>query len=86
MVLFEALTFVIGIVYGYASPGKEDKWGIFKTGLLVGLVLAVIFGLLGFFLPVPGLGLGSGFVSILISVIVLTIIFIVGVWIGDLLE
>lgn len=89
MVVFELIVVVFGVVYGYAKPGKQSKWQIFKTGILVGLLLALLFavlgGLLGFQSVTAGF-VGTGFFSILISVIWLTILFIVGVWIGDILE
>lgn len=86
---WELLVLVIGIVYGYAKPGKQSKWQIFKTGLLIGIVLALLFAILGAFGDLRGLSadaLGTGVVSIVVGVVILTIIFIVGVWIGDILE
>ncbi len=81
------IVFVIGIAYGYMSPGRQDKGALFKKGLLWGLVVAVVVALLGFFFNSNPLGLGdAGFFSILISAIVLTLAFIVGVWIGDMIE
>jgi hypothetical protein len=77
------LIFVIGIAYGFFSHGRQDKGQLFKTGLLIGLVLAIVFGLLG---GLTGLGLPGGFLGIFISALILTILFVVGVWIGDLIE
>ena len=81
------IVFVIGIAYGYMSPGRQDKSTLFKKGLLWGLVIAVVVALLGFFFNSNPLGLGdTGFFGILISAIVLTLAFIVGVWLGDMIE
>lgn len=77
---------LIGIVYGYAKPGKQSKWKIFKTGLLIGIVLALVFAIFGFFADFRAIGIGGGFFGTIIDVIILTILFIVGVWIGDILE
>lgn len=80
---------VIGVVYGYAKPGKQSKWDIFKTGLLIGIVLGLVFGVLGWFTGLASLGaglVGDGFWGTLVSVVWLTILFIVGVFVGDLLE
>lgn len=77
------VTFLIGIAYGFLAKGRQDKSRLFMTGLLIGLVLAIIFGLLG---GLSGLGLPGGFVGILIAAVILTILFVVGVWIGDLIE
>ena len=77
------VTFLIGIAFGFFNKGRQDKSRLFMTGLLIGLVLAIIFGLLG---GLSGLGLPGGFVGILITAIILTILFVIGVWLGDLLE
>lgn len=77
------VTFLIGIAYGFFAKGRQDKSRLFMTGLLIGLVLAIIFGLLG---GLQGLGLPGGFLGILIAAVILTILFVIGVWIGDFFE
>lgn len=77
------VTFLIGIAYGFFAKGRQDKSRLFVTGLVIGLVLAIIFGVLG---GLSGLGLPGGFLGILLSALILTILFVVGVWIGDLIE
>jgi hypothetical protein len=89
----ELLVFIIGLVYGYAKPGKEDRWALLKKGAIYGIILGVVFGLIGFF---AGSYLGSvaggllffagSTIFIFISVVILVIIFIVGTFIGDALE
>lgn len=80
------VTFLIGIAYGWLSPGKEDKSRLFMRGLLWGLGIAIVLALLGFFVGVDPLGLGgNGLIANIIAVVVLTLAFIVGVWLGDLL-
>ncbi len=86
---FELLILVIGVAFGYLRKGKEDFWGLLKTGAILGIVLAVIFGIIAFlFAPgTIGLGLGlAGGIGIFIGVILLVIIFLAGVFIGDWLE
>lgn len=81
------VVFLIGIAYGWMSPGRQDKSTLFKRGLLWGLIIAIVVALLGFFFNANPLGLGDvGFFSILVAAIVLTLAFIVGVWIGDMIE
>lgn len=81
------VVFLVGIAYGWLSPGRQDKSHIFKEGLLWGLAVAVVVALLGFFFKANPLGLGDvGFLSLFLSFIVMTIVFIVGVWIGDMIE
>lgn len=82
------LIFVVGLLYGWLSPGRQDKGRLFKNGLMIGLVLALVLALLGWMgntnpLGVSGVG---GFLSVLLSVVVLTIVFILGAWIGDMIE
>lgn len=81
------IALVVGIAYGYMSPGKQDKSFIFKRGLLWGLIIALVVALLGFFFHANPLGLGdTSFVGLFLSFVVLTIVFVVGVWIGDMVE
>jgi CDP-diglyceride synthetase len=89
----ELLAFIVGLVYGYAKPGKEDRWALLKRGAIYGIILGVVFGLVGFFLgsffgSVGGglLFFAAGTIGIFISVVVLVIIFIIGTFIGDLVE
>lgn len=82
------IAFVIGLVYGWASPGRQNKMSMFRTGLLVGLVLALVLALIGFVTGSDplGVGLGAGMLAIVINVLVITLLFILGVWLGDLIE
>ena len=85
--LFEILITVIGVVYGYLKPGKEDRKALFKKGLLIGVILAVIFFGLGIlagkeFLLISGI---AGML-VFIEVIILAVLFIIGTFIGDWIE
>ena len=80
------VTFLIGIAYGWFSPGKEDKGALFKRGILWGIGIAIVLAILGFVFGVNPLGLAdNGLVGNVIAAIVLALAFIVGVWIGDML-
>ena len=83
--LFTTLAFIVGLVYGYAKPGKENRWGLFKKGIVYGLILGVILGVIGFFVGGPLLFAASA-IGIFIEVVFLVIIFIIGTFIGDLVE
>lgn len=86
---FELLILVLGIAYGFFHKGKEDLWGMLKTGAIIGIVLAIIFGIIAFLFAPGGIGLGIGALGglgIFIGIIILVIIFIVGAFIGDWLE
>lgn len=88
MVLFETLSFVIGIIYGYANPGRENRGRLLRNGLLIGIVLGIIFVGLGMLMGSGLLVLGvvSVFAAIFIEILILTVLFILGTWIGDWLE
>lgn len=89
---FELLIVLIGVAYGYVRPGKEDKIGLLKQGVIIGIVLGIIVALLFMVLaPITGQGiliLGgiAGGLFILIEVIILAILFIIGTFIGDWIE
>ena len=83
--ILEILAFIIGLVYGYAKPGKEERWELFKKGIVYGVILGILFGIIGFF--VGGLFLFAvGAIGTFIEMVVLVIVFIAGTFIGDLLE
>jgi hypothetical protein len=77
---------LVGVAYGYFTPGRQSKLHILKRGILWGLVIAIVFAALGFFFGVDPLGLAVSPVSFFISFVILTLLFILGVWIGDLIE
>lgn len=78
----------IGFLYGWLSPGRADKSQMLVTGLVYGVIIGLVLALLGWAIgsnPVF-LGGGSGFLGTVVAIVVLTILFVVGVWIGDLVE
>ena len=88
MALLEIVTIVIGAIYGYLKPGKEDRKALFKKGLIIGIILALIFVGLGILFTDTKLLLYSGVVGavMFIEVIILAVLFIIGTFIGDWLE
>lgn len=82
------LAFVVGLLYGWLSPGRQDKGRMLMTGLLYGIVIGVILGLIGWAVGSNPLflGAGAGILGIIVTVVILTVLFVVGVWLGDLLE
>ncbi len=83
----EILIIIIGIIYGYMKPGKEDRSTLLKKGVVIGIILGAIMVVLGL---IGGrwillLGTLAGAV-VFIEVIILAILFIIGTYIGDMLE
>lgn len=77
----------IGIAYGYMTPGKQDKSRLFWKGLIIGLVAAVVLTLIGWVTNSNPVVLGdTGFWGFIWGAILLTLAFIVGVFIGDLFD
>jgi cation transporter-like permease len=79
------LTFVIGILYGALKRGRQDKSSLFMQGLVIGIVLAIVLVVIGVLTGAPALGFG-GALGIIVAAIVLSLLFVVGVWIGDLIS
>ncbi len=83
----EILIIIFGIVYGYLKPGKEDRSTLLKKGVVIGIILGSIMVVLGL---IGGrwillLGTLAGAV-VFIEVVILAVLFIIGTYIGDMLE
>lgn len=74
---------VVGILYGALKPGRQDKSALLRQGLMIGLVVGIILAVIGYLTGSPALGIGS-FVGAVIAAIVMTLLFVLGVWLGDL--
>jgi cation transporter-like permease len=79
------LTFLIGIAYGALKRGRQDKSSLFMQGLVIGIVLAIVLVVIGVLTGAPALGFG-GALGIVITAVILSLLFVVGVWIGDLIS
>lgn len=77
------LALLLGLAFGYLRPGRENKTGLLIQGVVIGIVLGIIFGLIGLF---TGTGFWGTGIGTLIDIIVYTVLFIVGAFIGDLIE
>lgn len=83
----EILIILIGIIYGYMRPGKEDRSTLLKKGAIIGIILGAIMVVLGVIGGREILLLGSLVGAVVfIEVIILAVLFIIGTYIGDMLE
>jgi len=83
----EILIIIIGIIYGYMKKGKEDRFALLKKGAIIGIILGAIMVVLGL---IGGGGIlllgGLAGAAVFIEVIILAVLFIIGTYIGDMLE
>jgi len=83
--IFVILAFIIGLVYGYVKPGKEERWDLLKKGIVYGIIIGIIFGVIAFFAG-GLLFFAASAIGMFIEVVFLVVIFIIGTFIGDVLE
>lgn len=88
MVSLEFAAVIIGIIYGYIKPGKEDRRALLKKGIIIGIILALILTVLGLLFSGAKLFLLTSVIGVVmfIEVLIMVILFIVGTLIGDWLE
>lgn len=83
----EIFAFLLGLVYAFVRPGKENRSRLFRDGVIIGVILAIILVGLGVLTGGAVLLVGTvvGIYTV-IEVVILTILFIIGTYIGDWLE
>ena len=77
---------VVGAAYGYFNKGKQDKSEIFKTGVVWGLIIAAVLAILSGLTGTSAMGVGSGFVSMVLGFVITLALFVGGIFLGDVLE
>ncbi len=75
----------VGFLYGALAPGKQDKVDIIKRAVFIGVVLGLLFAVVGSLTGQPAYGPG-GVAGAFLSFAIMAVLFVVGVWLGDLLE
>lgn len=80
------IAFIIGIIYGWAKPGRQPKFQLFKTGVLIGIVVALVMVVIGYYAGTSPIGLGTGALGLILSAIIISVLFVLGVWLGDIFE
>lgn len=84
--VFGWLAFFGGIGYGYFKKGKQEKGQLLKTGLVWGLIIALVLAVIGAVSGVSAVGFGTGLLGALFSAVIIVVLFVIGVWLGDVLE
>jgi uncharacterized membrane protein len=80
------LALAVGFLYGWLKPGHQDKSQIMMRGLVIGLIVGLVLALLGSAIGSNPVYFGSGFLGIVLGIVIITLLFILGVWLGDLVE
>ena len=84
--MWGVLALLIGFLYGWLKPGAQDKSQLLVRGVVFGAIIAVVLAVLGYTIGSNPIYFGSGILGVLLGVVIFTLLFIVGVWLGDLLE
>lgn len=76
----------LGFAYGALRPGRQRKGTLMLSGLLVGVLLAIALLALSSLTNVPVLQIAGlvGAVGLVLTAVVLSLLFVLGVWLGDL--
>lgn len=75
-----------GFAYGWFTPGRQRKTAMLVWGIVIGAALAILLSLIGYSANANPVGLGSDALGTFVSVLILTVLFIVGAWLGDFAE
>jgi len=89
------IVFLLGLVYGFANPGREDRLRLIRNSLIVGLVFGALIALAFFIFTIPAafampvlplLGGVAGILAGIFAALYFGVVFAVGTIIGDMLE
>lgn len=80
------LIFLIGIVWGLVAVGRQAKLRRLMNGVSIGVTLGLVFAILGYTMDHNPLGFGTTWWSFIVAFFVLTVLFTLGVWVGDIIE
>lgn len=79
------VAFVLGLLYGWLASGRHGRQRLLRRGLLIGAAVALLLVAVGWQAGWPALGRGGALASVW-SALVMGLLFVLGVWIGDLID
>ena len=82
------IALLAGLAVGYFMKGKQDKSRLFGIGAIWALIVAFVLNVAGWFIDVNPTTAGDdvSFIGLLLSFLVSLAVFLIGVWLGDLIE
>lgn len=82
------IALLVGVAVGYFAAGKQDKSRLFWIGALWAVIVAFVLNILGWFIDMNPTTAGDdvSFPALVLSFLVSLGVFLVGVWVGDMLE
>lgn len=83
---YGTLLFLVGVAYGFIIPGQENQRQLLLKAALAGLFAAAFLTLIGYFVKIDFLGLGTDLVSVVATFLLLAVLFTAGAWVGDFFE
>lgn len=76
----------VGLLYGWMTPSERDVGRLLWNGFLMGIVVALVATLLGAALEARPLPFGAGIAGVVLTILVLTLAFVAGAWLGGLAQ
>lgn len=79
-------TLPIGGLFGWMTPGLRNRTRVLRVGLGLGIVVGVVLAVFGRAIGSRPLGIGDTGTDAVAAGIGMAVLFVVGVWIGDVLR
>lgn len=79
-------TLVVGWLFGWLTPGLRNRNRVLQLGMVMAVLVALVLAGLGALIGSPPLGIGTEPIDVASSVVGMAVLFVVGVWIGDIFQ
>ena len=84
--MWGVLVLLLGVLYGWLDLGARGKWEILVQGIVFGAIVALVLAVLGSAIGPNPVTVGSGILGLSLGLVIMTLVFLLGVWLGDLVE